>query len=75
MLASTRPAALADKPPSGLNTTSLSQSEPSASALAVRCFLAGGSLPPSVMVIITEISAMPSPMQWCSRAIRALPPS
>jgi hypothetical protein len=35
----------------------------------------GGSLPPSVMVIITEIRAMPSPMQWCTRAMRALPPS
>ena len=31
--------------------------------------------PPSVIDIITEISAMPSPMQWWMRAISALPPS
>ncbi|MEP7058247.1 MAG: hypothetical protein ABI809_10815 [Caldimonas sp.] len=35
----------------------------------------GGSAPPSVIASITEISAMPSPMQWCTRATSALPPS
>ena len=35
----------------------------------------GGAAPPSVMLIITLISAMPSPMQWCTRAMSALPPS
>ena len=35
----------------------------------------GGSAPPSVMLIITLMSAMPSPMQWWMRATSALPPS
>ena len=56
----------------GLSTVSASQS-PSSSAWRRRRF--GGSLPPSVMLSITEISAMPSPMQWWMRAISALPPS
>ena len=62
MLASTTPAAFVDRPPSGLSTASASQSPSSPVAGAGRLRL-GGSLPPSVIVIITEISAMPSPMQ------------
>ena len=34
-----------------------------------------GRLPPSVMEFITEISAMPSAMQWWMRRITAQPPS
>ena len=75
MLASTRPAAFSERPPSGLSTASESQSEAPASSLAARRRRTGGSLPPSVIVIITEIRAMPSPMQWCRRAIRAVSPS
>ena len=63
---------------SGFSTASASQSPScapaSASALPRRRRL-GGSAPPSVMDIITEISAMPSPMQWCTRATSAEPPS
>jgi hypothetical protein len=55
-----------------LTTASASQSprRSSPGALARR-----RSLPPSVIDSITEISAMPSAMQWCTRAISALPPS
>ena len=67
------PTALAERPPSGFSTASASQSLVFGGGLAARA--RGGSLPPSVIVIITEISAMPSPMQWWTRAISALPPS
>ena len=64
MLASTTPAAFVDKPPSGFITASASQSPPSdCAASAARRWRLGGSLPPSVIVIITEMRAMPSPMQ------------
>ena len=57
------PIALTVRSVSGLSTASDSQSPSCASSGCSRLRRCGGSLPPSVMDIITEISAMPSPMQ------------
>ena len=56
----------------GFTTASLSQSASSSSGF---CSRSGGALPPSTIDIITEISAMPSAMQWWMRTMIALPPS
>ncbi len=61
---------------SGWITESVSQSpSPAAGSAAPRFLRDGGSLPPSVIDSATEISAMPSPMQWWMRTISAEPPS
>jgi hypothetical protein len=60
---------------SGLSTASASPSFSATAAGMPRLRRCGGSIPPSVMLTITLISAMPSAMQWCMRVTLALPPS
>ena len=62
--ASASAAALAERPPSGFSSASASESPPAPSRRdAVLGARSGGAAPPSVIDIITEMSAMPSPMQ------------
>ena len=56
--------ALTARPVSGLSTASDSQSASGSSTWSSIWWRCGGSLPPSVIEFITEVSAMPSPMQW-----------
>ena len=55
----------------GLSTASANQS--SAPLGAFFLTRSGGGVPPSTREVVTEISAMPSAMQWWMRTISALP--
>ena len=58
---------------SGLTRVSAIQS--SVPCGAARRLRSGGGAPPSTIDRVTEISAMPSAMQWWMRTTSALPPS
>ncbi len=68
----TAPSALTVMSVKGLSSVSAIQSSvPAAAAAFLR--RSGGGAPPSTSDMVTEISAMPSAMQWWMRTIMALP--
>ena len=58
--------ALTAKPVSGWSSVRVSQSAASWPCSWLRASSSGGVSPPSVIDITTEVSEMPSPMQWWS---------
>ena len=55
-----------------MRVSAIQSSAPACACLRLR---SGGGAPPSTSDIVTEISAMPSAMQWWMRTSNALPPS
>ena len=68
-----RSSAFTVSPVKGLMSASAIQSSALAVSWAVLRWRFGGSAPPSTRDMVTEISAMPSAMQWWMRTMSALP--